>query len=168
MRATRVLVPAAVFVLVLGAHFVWAGRDAECTTTDQCCETACAPSTSRMSGYVDEGSYWLGLSYASSAAFAAIVLRRAFERRSAAARAGAARGLALSALLPFAGCWLVGCCGSPMLAVYLNFLGASFLPFAKPLIAVLTGAMLAASWAWMRRTEARQATACAPAAGCGC
>ena len=41
---------------------------------------------------------------------------------------------------------MLGCCGSPMLAVYLSLFGAAFLPWAKPLIALLTTVTLFAAW----------------------
>lgn len=45
-----------------------------------------------------------------------------------------------------AGCYMLGCCGSPMLAVYLSFLGAAFLPWAKPFVALLTTVVLITAW----------------------
>lgn len=70
-----------------------------------------------------------------------------------AARNLAIGGVTLSGVLAVAGCFLLGCCGSPMLAVYLSLFGAAFLPFAKPLVAGLTAASLVAGWWWMKRRE---------------
>ena len=72
-----------------------------------------------------------------------------------------------------AGCFLAGCCGSPMLGVYLSLFGASFLPWAKPLVAGLTTAMIAGSYWWMRRREraccgAAGDAGCATQGACGC
>ena len=36
------------------------------------------------------------------------------------------------------GCFLIGCCGSPMLAVYLSLFGAKALGLGKPLMALVT------------------------------
>ena len=36
-------------------------------------------------------------------------------------------GITLSGFLAVAGCYLLGCCGSPMLAVYMSLFGVSFL-----------------------------------------
>lgn len=164
----RWFLPLLAFALVLGLHFAWSGTHPECADPSGACATGCAPQSSWLAGYRESGSYWLGLSYAASAAYAVAAIRRALERRSKAARAGAARGFAISTLLPFVGCWFAGCCGSPMLGVYLNLLGARFLPFAKPLVAGLTAVMLTASWAWTRRREKSQAAAscCGPDAAC--
>ncbi len=59
-------------------------------------------------------------------------------------------GITLSGFLVAAGCFLVGCCGSPMLGVYLSLFGARFLPLAKPLIAAVTTLMIAAAAVWMK------------------
>jgi hypothetical protein len=169
--ARRWLPPVAAFAAVLTAHFVWHGTHPECAPGAGCSEAACAPPPPTwIEGYVDGAWYWLGLSYAASAAYAVAVVGRAVARRAVATTAGAAPGLALSALLPFVGCWLVGCCGSPLLPVYLNLLGAAFLPIAKPLVAGLTVVMLTLSWVWMLRREraASAGTACAPGASCEC
>jgi len=166
---SRLILPVLVFVIVLGSHFAWRGMHPECADGGDSCGEECAEQASWLDGYLGSGSYWLGLSYAASAAYAVAVIRRAVDRRTAASRAGAARGLAFSTLLPFVGCWLAGCCGSPLLPVYLNLLGARYLPFAKPLVAGLTACMLTLSWTWMRRRETAQAAACcAPDTSCDC
>jgi hypothetical protein len=56
-----------------------------------------------------------------------------------------------SGFLAVAGCFLLGCCGSPMLAVYLSLFGAGFLPFAKPLVAALTTLSILGAWCWVSR-----------------
>src|SRR5208283_3790556 len=51
------------------------------------------------------------------------------------AHAGAAAGgLTLLGALMAGGCFLIGCCGSPMLAVYLSLFGAKALGLGKPLM----------------------------------
>jgi hypothetical protein len=62
-------------------------------------------------------------------------------------------GLTLTGFLAVAGCFLVGCCGSPMLVVYLNLFGAGFLPLAKPLVAVVTTLAIIGAWWWMKRRK---------------
>jgi hypothetical protein len=99
-----------------------------------------------------EQSYWLGFSYALSLAFAAVALRRYREERFCTRSTLAMGGMSFSGLLAVAGCYLIGCCGSPMLAVYLSLLGAAFLPLAKPLIALLTVLFIAVAW-WRLRHE---------------
>ena len=101
--------------------------------------------------YLDTQSYFLGFSYALSLAFAAYAFQRFREQNSRKDGALALGGVTYSGILVAVGCFLIGCCGSPMLAVYGNFLGAAFLPFAKPLIAALTVLSVGIAWRWMER-----------------
>jgi hypothetical protein len=148
----RALLPAGVFVVVAAAHFTWLGLFPERDPAqDRWAAIAAVPSTSWLHRYVETQSYWLGFSYALSLAFAAHALRRYREERHCAARNLAVGGITFSGFLAVLGCYLLGCCGSPMLAVYLNLFGAAFLPLAKPLVAGLTTALTAGAWWWMRR-----------------
>lgn len=110
--------------------------------------------------YLETGEYWLGYAYALSGAFAVAALQNLFATRRR-QRAGAAEGGLAAGSFTFAGglalggCFLIGCCGSPMLAVWLSLFGASFLPFAKPLVAALTTTMIVAAWLWMLRRRRR-------------
>ena len=129
----------------------------------------CAPSAdgSLAAAYFGQQEYFLGFSYALSAAFTVYALLKfAADRKRAAA--GAAGGLALTGGLYAAGCFLLGCCGSPLLAVYLGFLGASYLSFAKPLIAAVTLLSAAGGYFWLARkgAQCRGDSACCPP-GCG-
>lgn len=153
-RSERILQPAGVFALVVGVHFVWLGLFPERDPAQNrwLC-VASAERTSWLARYIESQSYWLGLSYGLSLAFAVAAFRRYRERQLCAARNLAIGGVTLSGVLAVAGCFLLGCCGSPMLVVYLNLFGAAFLPFAKPLVAGLTATSLAAGWCWMRRQE---------------
>lgn len=150
-RASRLLLPAGVFLAVLAIHCVWTGLFPERDPAQDrwVAVSAAEPSWGRR--YLDAQSYWLGYSYAISIAFAAAAVRRYREERLRAARTAAIGGVTLSGFLAVAGCFLIGCCGSPMPGVYLSLFGASFLPIAKPLIATITTAALAASWIRMNR-----------------
>ncbi len=109
-----------------------------------------------LPAYLETGSYWLGYSYALSLAFAAVALRRFLRDRSRATGGLALGGFTLAGFLSVTGCFLVGCCGSPMLVVWLNLLGARFLPFAKPMVAAITTLLIAgACWGMRRRACCR-------------
>ncbi len=95
-----------------------------------------------------------------------MAVRRFREKRLFGAGKAAVGGATAGSVLAVAACFLSGCCGSPMLAVYLSLFGAAFLPWAKPLVAALTTAMIAGSYWWMRRKEAQ--ACCGPGTGCGC
>lgn len=121
-----------------------------------------APPTSLWSRYVERGDYWLGYSYALAAAFTAFALVLTIDRRRRAA-SGVVGGITLLGVLYGAGCFLIGCCGSPMLAVYLSLFGSSVLGFLKPLVAVITTLSVVASAAVViRRSRAPACATCEP------
>ncbi len=150
----RLLFPAAVFVAVFGFHYLWRGIFPENDLAqNQWVSIAGVNPESWFERYVATQSYWLGYSYALSLTFAVYALRRYREERSCAARNMVVGGVTLSGFLAVVSCYLVGCCGSPMLAVYLTLFGAVFLPFTKPLIAGLTTITIVAAWLWMLRRQ---------------
>src|SRR5512143_228751 len=90
-----------------------------------------------LRAYFTSGAPWLGASYALSAAFTAyalLILRE--DRRKAAA--GAVGGLAAMGALYAVGCFAIGCCGSPMLPIYLGLLGGKIAGIGGPVMFGLT------------------------------
>lgn len=167
-RPSRALLPFFVFIGVVAVHFVWKGLFPD-RDPAQDRWVSVAADRSWLQSYISSGSYWLGYSYALSLAFAAVAFRRFREQRAGAARNLAIGSVTLTGVLAFTGCFLIGCCGSPMLAIYLSLFGAAFLPFAKPLVAGMTTLSLIAGWLWMTRRASRSASAgvaCGPACGC--
>lgn len=178
----RFLLPLGVFVLAFAGHFIWfalsggasSGAEGGCGSG---CGTSCAPAPTPAIGsqYIDSQSYLLGYSIALPLSFASIAIRKFLENRSQAAKGAAIGGISFSTFLGFAGCFMTGCCGSPMLGVYVSLLGAGFLPFAKPFVAVLTTLSIAASFWWLNRSASKQAcstddtstSCCGPATQCG-
>ncbi|MBT0663106.1 hypothetical protein KI809_02230 [Geobacter pelophilus] len=107
--------------------------------------------------YITEQDYLLGLSYALGAAFSVWALSQYLKTRQAAMAAGAAGSITLVGVLMATGCFLIGCCGSPMLGVYLGLFGAKALGIGKPLMATVT--VLSVGWGyWYLRRKL--ATAC--------
>lgn len=165
----RSALPGAVFFAAVAAHYAYVGFFPE-EDPAQARWVSVPSNASWWTRYIETESYWLGLSYAMALAFAAIALRRYRERRLCRARNLAIGGITLSGFLAVAGCYLVGCCGSPMLVVYLNIFGASFLPLAKPLMAGVTALSLVLAWGWMLRAERKAASPGQPLshASCSC
>ncbi len=163
-RWRRFIVPAVVFAAVFGLHFVWLNAFPAQDPAQGRWESV-PDDASWVSRYVKAQSYWQGYAYGISAGFVWVALRRFREKRLFGAGKAAFGGATLSGVAAAAGCFLSGCCGSPMLGVYLSLFGASFLPWAKPLVALLTTAMIAGSYWWMRRKEARGC--CGPECACG-
>lgn len=156
--------PMATFVLVFLSHalyFAWSASH----SADQCEQTADAALPAL---YFVRQEYFIGFSYALAAAYTVYALFKfaAGRKRSA---AGVIGGLTLTGGLYAAGCFLLGCCGSPLLAVYLGFLGASYLSFAKPLIAAITLLSVIGGCLWLEEKGEQCCgdTACRPAGGRG-
>ena len=102
--------------------------------------------------YFERQEFFLGLSFALTAAFTAYAITNFFEKRKLGI-AGTVGGLTLAGVLYFAGCFLTGCCGSPMLAVYLSLFGSSMLGFAKPLTAGLTAISVVVGFVWISKNN---------------
>ncbi len=140
------------FALVLCIHLSWINLfPAKDVAQKAWLSVPAAEHTGWLDRYWSGDNYWLGYSYALSISFAVYVLLLYASRRLAATGRLAIGGISLSGFLAVFGCFLVGCCGSPMLGVYLSLFGASFLPFAKPLVALLITLIIATSWIWLRR-----------------
>ncbi len=148
----RILLYFGVFLSIIFAHYVWTGLFPERDpAAARWAVVVAATEPTWMQLYLQTQSYWLGFSYALSLTFAVYAFRRYREQRYCTAKNLAIGGVTFSGLLAVAGCFLVGCCGSPMLAVYLNLFGAAFLPFAKPLVALVTSISILGAWWWLNR-----------------
>lgn len=108
--------------------------------------------------YIARNEYFVGGSYALAVAFSIYALLRFVESR-ANGLVGVLGGMTLTGILYIGGCFLLGCCGSPMLAVYLTLFGSSFLGFTKPLIFTLTLTSVVVGYFWMERNS-RSTDAC--------
>jgi len=111
-----------------------------------------------ISSYIGQKDYFMGLSYALASAFTVFALTKFLQNRKSGI-GGAIGGFTMTGILYFAGCFLLGCCGSPMLAVYLNLFGSSFLGFTKPLTFALTLISIVIGYFWMER-KAKRASCC--------
>ncbi len=146
--------PTAAFLAVLVLHFVWLGLFPE-QDAAQAGWVILPVERTWFQRYLETQSYWLGYAYALSAAFGTAATIAFLRDRTCATRNAALGGVSLTGGLALAGCFLVGCCGSPMLAVWLGLFGTAFLPFAKPAIALVTTAMILVAWLWMGRQRKR-------------
>jgi hypothetical protein len=71
------------------------------------------------------------------------------ENRKVALKAAFGSGL-LAIFLWFI-CFLFGCCGSPMLVVYLNLIGLSKLKVPKLILLIMTGVFIGIGYLWLIR-----------------
>jgi hypothetical protein len=134
--------PAIVFLTVFSAHALYVGA---CATLAPAGWTdfgisATAGGPLGLGAYCRGQDYFVGFSYALAAAFATWALSRSiFFRQGRAIGVGAAAGgITLFGALMAGGCFMIGCCGSPMLAVYLSLFGAKILGLGKPITALVT------------------------------
>jgi len=156
------ILPAAFFTVGVSLHFIWRGLFPEQNPV-QAQWVLLPDQTSWLSEYIKSEEYWFGYSYALCLAFVADAIRNYRQSQCATSRNSAIGGATFSGILAFAGCFLIGCCGSPMLVVWLNLFGASFLPFAKPLIALITTITIFGMWGWMiykRKTTPERDCSC--------
>lgn len=119
-----------------------------------------------VSLYLERQDYLLGLSYALAGAFTVYAFLKFLQSRRN-GRVAVLGGITLTSVLYFAGCFLSGCCGSPMIAVYLSLFGSSFLGFAKPLTLILTTASVVLGYLWMERKGKTKKSCCAESEKCG-
>lgn len=103
--------------------------------------------------YVLEQEYFLGISYALSFAFMAFAFLKFKENRKHALKAAIGGGL-LAVILWFL-CFLFGCCGSPMLIVYLNLIGLSSLKVSKLALLVMTIIFIGIGYIWLIKKSSK-------------
>ncbi len=121
--------------------------------------------TNYLRVYVDRSEYLIGASYALAIGFSVFALLKFLEARKK-GLGGLVCGISLTGALYVAGCFLLGCCGSPMLAVYLTLFGSSFLGFTKPLTFALTLVSIVVGYVWMERRSVPEKDCCEGEEGC--
>lgn len=150
-----IILPAGMFVAAVVFHYLWQGMFPEHDPLQS--QWISLPSeNSWFRDYIEAKNYWLGYSYGLSVAFASYAFINYLKSPCWASKSFAIGGVTFSGFLAVAGCFLIGCCGSPMLIVWLNIFGTAFVPFAKPLIAVVTTVSIAVAWFWMFRRSRSQ------------
>lgn len=115
--------------------------------------------TSWLSLYLQGRDYFLGMSYALAAAFAVYALMMFLAKRKKGA-VGVIGGVTFTGILYGGACFLTGCCGSPMIALYVGLFGPSFLGVTKPLTLGITAASVAIGFVWLRRKEDASTDCC--------
>lgn len=147
--AMKTALPLVAGIVALAAHALWHAAFPPAATSGW---VAVAPSTGETLRAYAAGAVWLGASYAVSAAFTVYALSQ-FARSRRKAAAGAAGGLAGMGILYAAGCFALGCCGSPLLPFYLSVLGGRAAGLSGPLLFGLTMLSAGLGLALMKRRE---------------
>jgi len=157
---TKVFYTLVAFLAVMAAHiayFAWAATQAHSVWVQP-------EDASWLANYFSNQDYMVGIAYALAGAFTVYAFLKLSERRERGI-VGMLSGVTLTGFLYFGVCFFTGCCGSPMLAVYLSVLGPSFLGFTKPIILMITILSITGSYFWMERKAGKP---CACSAGGVC
>lgn len=103
--------------------------------------------------YINDQEYFLSISYALSFAFMAFAFLQYKENKKNSLKAAAGGGL-IAVVLWFS-CFLFGCCGSPMLIVYLNLIGLSSFRIPKLALLAMTIVFIAIGCIWLVRSKGK-------------
>ncbi len=148
--------PPLVFVTVFAAHAFYLSRLAAAPAAGWADSGIMDAGFLHLGPYLQGQDYFVGFSYALGAAFAAWALGRFLRSRQAAMAAGAAGSVTFVGVLMAAGCFLIGCCGSPLLGVYLGIFGAKALGVGKPLMALVSAASVGVGYWYLTRREKKE------------
>jgi hypothetical protein len=145
------------FLLTLIIHFLWVSRDLAPKLQWADINSVPENTISGYAMYFQDGEYYFGLSYALAIAFTLFAFSRIkIDRKKGAT--GFFGGITFSALLATFGCFMIGCCGSPMAIVYISMFGSSYLKIAKPLILIIT--LLSVIYAYRKMTKNKSCKSC--------
>ncbi len=97
--------------------------------------------------YITTQEYFLGISYGLSFGFMAFAFLKFRENRENALKAAFGSGLFAVALWFI--CFFFGCCGSPMVIMYLNLIGLSGLKFPKLFLLIMTVIFVGVGYIWL-------------------
>lgn len=145
----KIYIPLAVFILIFLSHFAYFFLNKTLFSPWVMVE---AQNSLVFKSYFEQKDYFIGFSYALASAFLAFSFLKVLERKKGGYK-GIFGGLSLVTILYIFGCFLIGCCGSPMLAIYLGLFGASFLGLTKPIVAVLTIVSVVVGYFWLQKKE---------------
>jgi hypothetical protein len=146
------LLGAAAFVTVFVGHVLYL-RYLASTSQKGWADNFNSP-VSFWESYIVGKDYFVSFSYALSASFAVWATARFVYSRRRAAAIGAFGGVSLVTLLAAAGCFLIGCCGSPMLPIYVSLFGSQAAGIGKPLVAMISLISIVGGYLYvMRRPE---------------
>jgi hypothetical protein len=112
------------------------------------------PSVSFWQSYIINQDYFVSFSCALSASFAVWATARFVYSRRRVAAIGAFGGVSLLTFLTAAGCFLIGCCGSPMLPIYISLFGSRAAGIGKPLMALISLISIGGGYLYVMRRPA--------------
>jgi hypothetical protein len=111
------------------------------------------PSNSFWQSYMISQDYFVSFSCALSASFAVWAVARFVYLRRRSAAIGAFGGVSLVTFLAAGGCFLIGCCGSPMLPIYVSLFGSNAAFIGKPLMALISLISIGGGYLYILRRQ---------------
>ena len=142
----KLLYPLCTFVMIFLLHVVYSIWKASQISQ----QWVQIENVSLLSLYFQQQAFFLGFSYALAGAFTIYAILKFIQNRKSGIT-GLIGGVTLTGILYIGGCFLSGCCGSPMLAIYLGLFGSSFLGFTKPLVATITTVSVVIGYLWIEK-----------------
>lgn len=142
----RLCIPIAIFVFVFLFHIIYLSHNSKYG----CLQNQNTDLKSGFKSYISHQDFYLGYSYALAGALTAYAILITLENRRCGG-VGLAGGISLLTIVYGVGCFFTGCCGSPLLPVYLSFFGAKVLGIAKPFIAIITTISVVTGYIWMSK-----------------
>ena len=149
-RFRLALLPSAIFLATLVLHFAWLRLFPDRPAAQSQWLVDILPPLTPTE-YIANGDHWIGMSYGVMLVFSIVTFHIYRTTRICGAQTMALGGVTVTGLFAVLGCFLIGCCGSPMLAVYIAFFGLSFLSIAKPLIFLATTLSAVGGGLWLCR-----------------
>lgn len=140
-KMLKILLPTLIFIFVFLFHLI------HFKVVNLSCSQ---PNWGWLAMYFRLGEYYLGFSYSISLAFAMFAFLRFKEYRLKSIGAGLGAS-SWAMVLWITGCFLAGCCGSPMGMIYINFFGLSKLELPKLLIALISLMMVLLGYFWLKK-----------------
>lgn len=144
---SRSVILAFAFIFVLGVHFLISFWSFEAKSSSW---ASFEEDKNYFSVYLENKDYLIGYSYALAFTFTLFAIFKGIEKKRKSVL-GASAGFSWIAFLYVGGCFLLGCCGSPLLPVYLSLFGSSFLKFNKLVLAGLTTISIGLGYLWLKR-----------------
>lgn len=165
-QAIRNVLPGLAWALTLALHFFYAGHWTKERRLQQRWAATTPETPYSLMQYWREGEVWSGLAYAASAALLLwlVINRAAFRAQSPGKSRWLLGGAGLGGAVAASSCFLAGCCGSPILALYAGFFGAATAGRMRPVMSIVSMLLTGLSW-WLLRRYVRSNDA---AANCDC
>lgn len=134
----RVLLPIVTVLAVNAVHFALTTAPAPAVSASPWAALPPPSTAGRFDAYLANGGLWLGYCYGVAAAMALMAVVFFANRRARSGQGAFFGGITLSGVLAGSACFMTGCCGSPMLAVWVGLLGAAAAPWLGPFAALVS------------------------------